>query len=287
MEIGIGLPNAVPGATGPGLIEWARRAETAGFSTLTSIGAVSYPRYEELTVLGAAAAVTERIRLMTNVLIAPARSAAELAKQAATVDALSGGRLTLGFGVGWRQPDFALTGRDFEKRGSLFDQLLRELVTAWSGQAIAADTRPPAPTPTQNPIPILIGGTNAAAVRRVIEHGVGWTAGGMPPDVVADFSRQVRTAWSDAGREGSPRISALVYFGLGETEEQSRHSIRDYYEPMGDQVANMIADNVLRSPEAIRGAMQAYQEAGADLIAFSPTVPDPAQVELLAEVALG
>ena len=287
MDIGIGLPNAVPGATGPGLIDWAKRAEAAGFSTLTSIGAVSYPSYEELTVLAAAAAVTQRIRLMTNVLIAPARSAAELAKQTATVDALSGGRLTLGFGVGWRPADFALTGRDFQQRGTLFDQLLRDLRTAWSGQEIAPGTRPPAPTPAQNPIPILIGGTNAAAVRRVVEHGAGWTAGGMPPDVVAEFSQRVKAAWTDAGREGSPRISALVYFGLGDTEEQSRRSIHHYYEPMGEQTAGMIADSVLRSPEAVAGAMRAYREAGADDIAFTPTVPDPAQVELLAEAALG
>jgi alkanesulfonate monooxygenase SsuD/methylene tetrahydromethanopterin reductase-like flavin-dependent oxidoreductase (luciferase family) len=287
VDIGIGLPNAVPGATGSGLLEWARRADAAGFTTLTSIGAVSYPSFEELTVLGAAAAVTQRIRLMTNVLIAPARSAAELAKQTATVDALSGGRLNLGFGVGWRPADFQLTGRDFERRGSLFDQLLRDLKTAWAGQEIASGTRPPAPTPVQNPIPILIGGTNAAAVRRVVEHGDGWTAGGMPPDAVADFARQVKAAWTDAGREGSPRISALVYFGLGNTEEQSRRSILHYYEPMGEEMAGMIADSVLRSPEAVRGALQAYRDAGVDEVAYTPTVPDPTQVELLAEAALG
>jgi len=287
VDIGIGLPNSVPGATGQLLLDWARRAEAAGFATLSTIGAVSYPSYEELTVLGAAAALTDRIGLMTNVLIAPARSAAELAKQAATVDALSGGRLTLGFGVGWRAADFVLTGRDFERRGTLFDEQLRDLKAAWSGETIASDTRPAAPTPARNPIPILIGGTNAAAVRRVVEHGVGWTAGGMPPDAVAGFSQQVKAAWSDAGKDGSPRIVALVYYGLGDTEDESRRNMLDYYAPMGDQMAGMIADSVLRSPDAVRGAVQAYREAGVDELVLDPSVPDPAQVELLAEAALG
>ena len=287
MDIGIGIPNAVRGATGPGLIEWARRAEAAGFSTLGSIGAVSYPSYEELTVFAAAAAVTERIRLTTNVLIGPARSTAELAKQSATVDALSGGRLTLGFGVGWREADFTLTGRDFERRGTLFDEQLRDLKAAWSGETIASGSRPVAPTPAQNPIPVLVGGTNAAAVRRVVEHGVGWTAGGMPPDAVAGFAQRVKAAWSDAGKDGSPRIVALVYYGLGDTEAESRGNMLDYYQPMGEQMAGMIADSVLRSPDAVRGAVQAYRDAGVDELVLDPSVSDPAQVELLAEAALG
>lgn len=103
MDVGIGIPNSIPGTAGADLIEWARRAEDAGFSSLASIGAVSYPSYEELTVFAAAGAMTERIRFLSNILIAPARSAAELAKQAATVDQLTNGRLTLGLGVGWRE----------------------------------------------------------------------------------------------------------------------------------------------------------------------------------------
>ena len=287
MEIGIGIPNAVQGATGPQLLEWARRAEDAGFSTLASIGAVSYPNHEELTVFAAAAAVTQRIRLTTNVLIAPARSTAELAKQAATVDQISGGRLTLGLGVGWRQGDFALTRYDFGQRGELFDQQLRDLRTAWAGQALTSETRPVSPPPVQNPIPVLIGGTTSAAVRRVVEHAVGWTAGGMPPEAVGEFAQRVRAAWSEAGREGTPRIVALAYYGLGDTEAESRRNIIDYYEPMGEQVAGMIADGVLRSPDAISAALQGYQEAGVDELILDPSVTDPGQVDQLAQITFG
>ena len=186
MEIGIGIPNTVTGATGEQLLAWARRADEAGFSSLATIGAVAHPGYEELTVFAAAAAVTERIRFFSNVLISPARSTAELAKQAVTVDQISGGRLTLGLGVGWRDADFRLTGRDFSSRGKVFDQQLRDLRTAFAGKEIVPGTRPVAPAPVQAPLPILIGGTTDATLRRIGEHDVqGWTAGGMPPDAVA------------------------------------------------------------------------------------------------------
>jgi alkanesulfonate monooxygenase SsuD/methylene tetrahydromethanopterin reductase-like flavin-dependent oxidoreductase (luciferase family) len=284
VDISIGVPNAVQGATGAGLIEWARRAERAGFHSLASIGAVSYPGYEELTVFAAAAAVTERIRFLTNVLIAAPRSAAELAKQAATVDQLSGGRLTLGLGAGWRDADFLLTGRDFASRGAAFDALLDDLSRAWAGEPLQAGTRPVAPPTVQPAIPLLIGGTTAATLRRIARHGVGWTAGGMPPDAVSSFSGRVRDAWQEAGREGEPRVVALTYFGLGDTEEQSRRNLEHYYEPMGAETAQAIGGSALRSPDAIRGAVEAYAAAGVDELVLDPSVPDPAQVDLLAEV---
>ncbi|MGY1821996.1 LLM class flavin-dependent oxidoreductase [Geodermatophilus sp. SYSU D00079] len=286
MEIGIGVPNSVRGTTGAQLMEWARRAEAAGFSTLASIGAVSYPTYEELTVFAAAGAVTERIRFMPNVLIAPARSTAELAKQAATVQELTGGRLTLGLGVGWREADYTLTGRDHAGRGRVFDQQLADLRRAWAGEAIAAGTRPPSPEIGWPDVPIMVGGNTDAAVRRTVEHGIGWTAGGMTPEMTAPFVERVRAAWRDAGREGEPRIAALNYFSLGDTEEQSRAYLLDYYEPMGRELAEMIAGSAHRSPQQIKEVVAAFAEIGVDELVLDPTVSDPAQVDLLAEVAL-
>lgn len=287
MDIGIGIPNTVPGATGAQLLDWARRAERAGFTCLASIGAVSYPGYEELTVFAAAGAVTERIRFMPNVLIAPARSSAELAKQAATVDQITGGRLTLGMSVGWRPTDFQLTGRDFGERGQLFDQQLADLQKAWAGQPLAEGTRPVAPPPVQQPgPPLMIGGSIDASVRRVVEHGIGWTGGGSPPDAVASMGAKLRAAWAEAGRPGQPRISAAIYFCLEGHEESSRNYILDYYGPMGEEVAEMIAGHVQRSAEAINGAKAAFAEAGADELILYPTVSDPTQVDLAAEIIL-
>jgi alkanesulfonate monooxygenase SsuD/methylene tetrahydromethanopterin reductase-like flavin-dependent oxidoreductase (luciferase family) len=286
VEIGIGIPNSVRGTTGAQLLEWSRRAEDAGFSSLASIGAVSYPSYEELTVFAAAGAVTDRIRFLTNVLIAPARSTAELAKQAATVQELTGGRLTLGLGAGWRDVDFTLTGRDFAARGRLFDEQLADLHRAWAGEPIAEGTRRATPEIGHAAVPLLIGGNTEAAVRRTVEFGIGYTAGGLPPEMTAPFLDRVRTAWREAGREGAPRFVALNYFSLGDTEEASRRYLLDYYEPMGRETAEMIAGGAHRSPEAIRDAVAGFAEIGVDELVLDPTVSDPAQVELLAEVVL-
>ncbi len=287
MDIGIGIPNSIRGTTGAQLLEWSRRAEAAGFSSLASIGRVAYPSYEELTVFAAAGAVTQRIRFITNVLIAPARSTAELAKQAATVQRLTGGRLTLGVSPGARASDYAATGRDFATRGRLFDQQLADLQRALAGEPLLDGEPPVVPDAPAADVPILIGGSSDAAVRRTVRFGAGWTAGGVPPQMVAPFVERVRTAWREAGRDGSPRIVALNYFGLGDTGEQSRGYLLDYYAFLGPENAEMIAGSAHRSPEAVRDAVAAFEEAGVDELVLDPTVSDPTQVDLLAEAVSG
>ena len=116
MDIGIGLPATIPWTNAPLILEWAKRADSSPFSSLGILDRLVYPNYEPLITLSAAAAVTERVRLMTTVLIAPLRRAGVLAKQAATIDALSGGRLTLGLGVGARENDFQFAPASFHDR---------------------------------------------------------------------------------------------------------------------------------------------------------------------------
>src|SRR3954471_6380919 len=135
MDIGIGLPATIPGVQREQILEWARRAEARGFSSLGTIDRVVYGNYEPLIALSAAAAVTERIRLATTILIAPLRpNAALFAKQAASLDALSDGRLVLGVAVGGREDDFAASDVDFHSRGREFEAMLETWQRVWDGE---------------------------------------------------------------------------------------------------------------------------------------------------------
>lgn len=281
MDIGIGLPNAVRGVDRRGIVDWAREAERAGFSSLGTIDRIAYPNYESLIALAAAAAVTERIHLVTDILIAPLRTnTALLAKQAATVDDLSGGRLVLGLAVGGREDDFAVSGADFHTRGRTFDRQLDELAATWSG-----DTVGPPPANGKRPT-ILLGGTSEATFRRTAKHADGWTMGGGTPDMFSEALATLKQAWSAAGRDGEPRTTALFYFGLGShARTAAATSLGDYYAFLGDY-AQQVVDSAATDEDTLKGYLSAFEQAGADEVICFPTLTDPAQVELLADAVL-
>jgi alkanesulfonate monooxygenase SsuD/methylene tetrahydromethanopterin reductase-like flavin-dependent oxidoreductase (luciferase family) len=283
MEIGIGLPNSLREANGPNLIEFARRSEQAGFTTLATIDRIVFPSYESLVTLAAAAAVTERILLMPNVLLGPTRNPVMLAKESASVDRLSNGRLVLGLGVGGRQDDFDAVGLGFHDRGKRWDQDLALIHRVWAGELIDDVLNPVGPTPTNDQrVPILIGGSTEAAIRRTIQYGIGWTAGGAPPDAVAPFAERVRAAWKDSGRPGDPKIVALSYYSVGE-EEAAKRYVTDYYSFLGD-FAMQMAEWIPKDANAIKATVSAFEDIGVDELILDATVDHPDQVDKLAEI---
>jgi alkanesulfonate monooxygenase SsuD/methylene tetrahydromethanopterin reductase-like flavin-dependent oxidoreductase (luciferase family) len=278
MDIGIGLPNAVRGVRRDGIVDWARRAEEAGFSSLGTLDRIVYPNYESLIALAAAAAVTERIKLVTDILIAPLRSnTALLAKQAATIDQLSGGRLVLGLSPGGRQDDYEVSGVDFHRRGRLFDQQLEDLHRLWRGEGGVG------PPPARQPRPtLLIGGSGGAAFRRAAEYADGWTMGGGTPEMFSEALERVRAAWRSEGRSGEPQTMVLFYFVLGEgAEEIARRSLGDYYAWLGDY-ADLIIASCAKDAATVQQYISGFEAAGVGEAICFPASADPGQVELLA-----
>ena len=287
MDIGIGLPATIPGVQRDQLLGWARRAEERGFSSLGTIDRLVYGNLESLVALAAAAAVTERIRLTTDILLAPLRgNGALLAKQAASIDALSGGRLTLGVGVGARPDDFDAAGVPYNRRGRLMDELLEEMKQVWAGEERGFAGAIGPPPARQGGPELLIGGGVDAAIRRVVRFGDGWPMGGGPSEAFEELAGKVKQAWSDAGRDGTPRLTALCYFALGgDAREAADRYTHDYYAFLRE-AADQIAKTVAVGEGMATQYREAFTAAGADVGIYFPCSPDPAQVDLLADAVL-
>jgi alkanesulfonate monooxygenase SsuD/methylene tetrahydromethanopterin reductase-like flavin-dependent oxidoreductase (luciferase family) len=284
VDIGVGLPNTVPDTEGRTLIDWAAQAEEAGFSTLGTIGRLVYPNYEELIALSAAAAVTSRIRLTTGVLLAPLYTNHELfAKQAASLDRLSGGRVVLGLGLGGRDDDYTASGLTTHGRGHVLEEQVATMKRVWSGAEFgAAGGIGPEPVRPGGP-EIILGGSTEASFARVARLADGWIMGGGTPDMFAQAAAAVDKAWQDAGRTGRPRKLTLAYFALGPgARDQADRYLHHYYAWLGD-IAGMIAAGAAVSAEMVKGYAAAFEAAGCDEVIFVPTASTLDQVTLLAE----
>jgi alkanesulfonate monooxygenase SsuD/methylene tetrahydromethanopterin reductase-like flavin-dependent oxidoreductase (luciferase family) len=285
MDIGIGLPNTIPGTDGKAIAEWARRAEAAGFSTLGVIDRLVYPNIEPLVALSAAAAVTERIKLTTAILIAPYReNAAVLAKQAASLQAISNGRLVLGMAVGGREDDYEAAGVSTTGRGKRFDAMLDEIGEIFAG-AEKGFAGAIGPDVSATPPKVIIGGGADAAFRRAAAHD-GWIMGGGPPQTLAESRERLLAAWSAAGRDGTPYCGALAYYALGPNAAQdAERNIGGYYAWLGDYASGVV-DGVAKDAETVQAYVKAFTDAGADELILFPSSADPEQVDLLAAAVL-
>ncbi len=282
MNIGIMFPLTLPDNDGSHLLDWARQADTGPFSSLSINDRVVYQSVDPLTMLASAAAVTSRIRLMTNVIVAPLRSASLLAKQSATVDLLSGGRLTLGLGVGIREDDFLATDASFHTRGKYFDQQLALMTRIWSGQSLSGQVGEIGPQPIQQGGPeILIGGISPTAIDRLKTWGNGYIAGTSAPDFVNQRYRLAEKAWQEAGRQGRPRLLASAYYTLTpNTTEAARQAIIHYYGEIGPRIASTLSS----TREEVQTTIQAFADIGTDELLFLPAVAGRDQLARLADV---
>jgi alkanesulfonate monooxygenase SsuD/methylene tetrahydromethanopterin reductase-like flavin-dependent oxidoreductase (luciferase family) len=277
MNIGVGLPTSTSGISAELLFEWAKRADAGPFSSLGVVDRVAYQNYEPFTALAAAAAVTSRVRLATMVAIAPLRNTVILAKQAASLDALSGGRLTLGLAVGARGEDYAASGVDSRGRGRRFGEQLEAIRDIWEDGKIG-------PTPTAPGPRVLVGGSSGEALARMARYADGYMHGGGPPRAFAGGAAKALTAWSDLGRPGRPQLWGMGYFALGDgTADAGAQYLRHYYAFTGPFAEKIAAGN-LTSPGAIADFIRGYEDAGCDELVLFPTVSNLDQIERLAEV---
>jgi alkanesulfonate monooxygenase SsuD/methylene tetrahydromethanopterin reductase-like flavin-dependent oxidoreductase (luciferase family) len=287
MNVGVGLPNTTPGAEGRMLVEWAHRADGGPFSTVAVLDRLVYDSFDPFVSLAAAAAVTRRVRLATMIAIGPLRNTAVMAKEAASLDGLSGGRLTLGLAIGARHDDYVAAGVDHRGRGNRFTEQLARLRDG-SPSGPAKPGRPAAARavgPATNGMQILVGGGSGQAFARMARYGDGYAHGGGPPRAFGGAAARARAAWNDLGRPGRPELWGQAYFALGDTERGTAY-LRDYYAFAGPFAEKIAAGN-LTSPRAIKDLIRGYEEQGCDELILFPTVSDLGQLDRLAEVVAG
>jgi alkanesulfonate monooxygenase SsuD/methylene tetrahydromethanopterin reductase-like flavin-dependent oxidoreductase (luciferase family) len=287
MRIALGLPSRVPSASGELTLEWATRADRGPFSSVVVTDRVVSQALEPLSVLAMAAGATRRVRLMTSVVIGPTRETTLLARQAATIDVLSGGRLTLGLGIGVRENDYLASGFDFHRRGRRVEEQLPILRRLWAGESLSNEIGPIGPRSRASSRPeLLIGGYVPAIVRRIAAWGDGYMApGGGEAESLLKMWRQIEQAWQVAGRPGKPRWVGASYFALGpNAADHAIHYINANYGYNPELAARRLR-TLPASREAVEEAIKHQAAMGVDEFILRPCAEDLDQMDRLAEIA--
>ena len=285
MKVGIGLPGNVPGTKGDTILEWARRADDGPFSSLGTIDRLVYDNYDPLVVLSAAAGATSRVRLLTCVLLAPLHNPGILAKQAASLDAISAGRLTLGVGVGRRPDDYEAAPAEYSQRGRQMNRTLAMMRNIWKGEVVSEGLGTMGPAVVQPGGPeVLIGAGTPQAVRRVGRYADGFIAAAANAGTVDELYGMALESWESEGRTGKPRLAGVASYALGpNAADKVGGYIRHYYSFLGE-AAETMARNAISTPEAVKDTIRDMEGVGMDEVVFLPSVADLDQMERLADI---
>lgn len=252
LVISTGLPNCREGRLNPiGTVDpdWmrsvARTAEALGYDSLwlneflqTEPGVAARfddpPSYfEPIVTIAALAEITERIRFFTSTIVLPLHEPALLAKQVATLDVFSGGRLTVGIGLGGSAEEYHRMRGEVSSpnRGQMMDEYLPAMRALWKdrrasfqGKYVSFEEIEVYPKPTQDPVPIYMAGTADGVYRRIAQHGQGWIDTFLLPDAIRSALATINGYWNEAGREGRPAVTRQFYLSIANTESEAREN---------------------------------------------------------------
>jgi len=289
MDVGICLPYMERDLTRDRILGWCRAIERGPFSSVSCGERVTGYTVDMRTTLAAAAAVTERIRIVPSLYVLPMHSAVQAAKEIATLDLLSNGRVTVTVGVGGRPGDYAAVGASMARRHERMDEQVAEMRRLWRGEPLAPGQDEVGPRPVQiGGPPIHAGVMGPKATRRAAAWADGvylWSGNGKKSEIERSL-RMVEAAWQDAKRGEAPRRVAGFWYSLAENA-QARLSayVFDYVKVLSEDGARAMAKSMDRStPDAVRASLDAMEELGCDEVFLVPASSDLAEVERAAEV---
>jgi alkanesulfonate monooxygenase SsuD/methylene tetrahydromethanopterin reductase-like flavin-dependent oxidoreductase (luciferase family) len=304
MDVGMTLPTMLPHGRAE-VLEWCRVIDEGAWSCLAVPERITYTSHSLTVQLAAAAALTDAVPIWTTIVILPAHPAVQVAKDLASVDRLSNGRLTVGLGVGGREHDYRAVEARFDHRWQRLDEQVATMRRVWAGEPPFEGADAVGPPPLQSGGPPLVAGAGgpkalARAARWAIgvDHGtsiLGLRGGredpasaflGFDRESLAGHIEAAAAAWRDAGRIERPNFSASVWFALGPgAQEQLQRYTYDYLRIMDEGFARMAAAAATCwSDDALRDTVAAMEDAGCDQAVLVSTGTDVDQVRRAADV---
>lgn len=285
MQLSMTLPTMLPHGRDE-VLAWCRAVDEGPWASLAVPERITYTSHSWVVQLGAAAALTERVRLWTTIVILPAHDAVETAKHLASVDRLCDGRLTVGVGVGGREHDYRAIGAPFTRRWARMDEQVAEMRRIWAGEPPFEGADPVGPPPVQAGGPPLVAGVMGP---KALARASRWAAGvddgstvfGIDPVATGAAFDRVRAAWRDAGRTEVPHLSASLWYALGDgASERLRDYGYSYMRIFGEDLAGAMAGALTTStPESLRSAVETLEDLGCDELFLVPTTVDPTELD--------
>lgn len=288
MRLGMTLPTMMPDLDRDRLLAWARRIDEGPFASLAAGERITFPNTEIMVSLAAAAAVTSRVELVLTVVVLPLHAAPVVAKQIATLDVVSGGRVTVGVGTGGREEDFRAVGVPATRRWGRMRAQVDEMRRIWAGERPAPDVSPIGPRPSRGAaLPVLVGALSHDSIRKAARwaDGVCGFSFGPDGDEVAAAFEVARTAWREHGRP-APRLVTSAWYSIApDGRDRVDAYARRYLDVFGEAAARSLARRcTTTSPDALRAAVQRMRDAGADDFLLVPTTADPEEVDRVADL---
>jgi alkanesulfonate monooxygenase SsuD/methylene tetrahydromethanopterin reductase-like flavin-dependent oxidoreductase (luciferase family) len=286
MKISLCLPYAKAEIDRQVLIDWCRAADEGPFESLSCGERINGPAVDMRVMLAAAAALTERVRIVPSLYVLPMHSAVRAAKEIATLDVLSQGRVTVTVGVGGREKDYRAVGMPFARRHQRMDDQVAEMKSLWAGMPPfdGADSIGPTPVQAGGP-PILIGAMGPKGIARGAQWADGIYAFSLD-GVQSEMERMLgmaKSAWQDAKRETPPYLAGGFWYSLADdAESKLRDYVIDYLEIAGREMAEVVAKTLTRNtPEAVRAGLENMRDAGCEECYMVAATHDLSEVERL------
>jgi len=287
MDVGVCLPYMERDYGRKEILAWCRAIDGGPFSSLSTGERITGYTLEMRSLLAAAAAVTERVRIVPSLYVLPMHDAVWAAKEIATLDVLSEGRVTVTVGVGGREVDYRAVGASFARRHARMDEQVARMRAIWAGETPfdGADMVGPTPVQAGGP-PILAGSMGPKAMARAAQWAQGVYSFSMNGEL--DETKRMfdlaRDAWEKAGRTEPPRLVGGFWYSLAsDAEARLRKYVYEYLKVFGDPMANGVAGTMTRhTPDAVAEAIENLRRAGSDEIFLVPTTADIAEIERVA-----